>query len=158
VRTVARNAVNGTAAEQMSLTVAEREKLHEHFVRLGAGKLDTIVAHCGASNLVDTKQLVGLCGVKWLCFFPNCASNCEATHDFTLQVAHAAAAGVQCVAVVMPTYFRARSIGTLCVHTHDMHICSEAIVEYCAQAARAAPNTPFMYYHIPIITGLQCKQ
>lgn len=59
MRTVARNAVNGTAAEQMSLTVAEREKMHEHYVRLGAGKLTTIVAHCGASNLADTKQLVG---------------------------------------------------------------------------------------------------
>ncbi len=59
-RTRTRNAVNGTAAEHMSLTLAEREKLHEHFVRLGAGKLDTIVAHCGASNLTDTKQLVRL--------------------------------------------------------------------------------------------------
>ena len=34
---------------------------------------------------------------------------------------------------------------------------SEAIVQYCKDAAAAAPNTPFMYYHIPMVTGINCK-
>ena len=75
--------MNGTAAEHMSLTVAERKRLHNEYMRLGVDKLHRVVVHCGASNLADTKALVE----------------------------HAAKAGAHCVAVVMPTYFKAKSIG-----------------------------------------------
>jgi len=77
--------VNGTAAECMSMSVDERKAVVEQWVKHGRGKLDLIIVHCGAGNLVDTKELA----------------------------AHSAKLGVDCIAAVGPTYFKPKNIAGL---------------------------------------------
>jgi len=107
--------VNGTTGEALSLSVEERKAVTEAWVKHGRNKLDRIIVHCGTGNLVETKELIK----------------------------HAASVGVDCVAVVGPTYHKPSNLSDL--------------VDYCAEAAKEAPNTPFMYYHIPDITGINVK-
>jgi len=77
--------VNGTAAECMSMSVDERKAVVEQWIKHGRGKLDRIIVHCGAGNLVDTKELA----------------------------AHSAKLGVDCIAAVGPTYFKPKNIAGL---------------------------------------------
>jgi len=107
--------LNGTAAEHALLTVAERKQLAEKWMSHGRSKLQCIVVHCGAGNLAESRELA----------------------------AHAESIGADCVACVMPTYFKPSNVGS--------------IAEYCAQVAKAAPNTPFMYYHFPGATGINFR-
>lgn len=46
---------------------------------------------------------------------------------------------VDAIAVLAPFYFRLNSI--------------EKLVEYCKEVAACAPNLPFYYYHIPVLSG-----
>jgi len=46
---------------------------------------------------------------------------------------------VDAIAALAPSYFRLNDINKL--------------VEYCQEIAGCAPNTPFYYYHIPVLTG-----
>jgi len=107
--------VNGTTGEAHLLTVDERKAIAEAWVKHGKSKLDRIIVHCGTGNLVETKELIK----------------------------HAASIGVDCVAVVGPTYFKPGNLVDL--------------VDYCAEAAKEAPNTPFLYYHIPSETGINVR-
>jgi dihydrodipicolinate synthase/N-acetylneuraminate lyase len=66
----------GTMGEGILLSVPERKRVTELFVRAAAGKLD-VAAHCGAQTTGDTVELA----------------------------AHAAEAGVEAVAVIAPPYF-----------------------------------------------------
>jgi dihydrodipicolinate synthase/N-acetylneuraminate lyase len=66
----------GTTGEGILLSVPERKRVTELFVRAAAGKLD-VAAHCGAQTTGDTVELA----------------------------AHAAEAGVEAVAVIAPPYF-----------------------------------------------------
>ncbi|WP_417443884.1 dihydrodipicolinate synthase family protein [Joostella sp.] len=50
---------------------------------------------------------------------------------------------VDAIAVLAPFYFR---INTL-----------EKLVEYCKEIAECAPNLPFYYYHIPVLSGANFK-
>jgi len=68
------------------------------------------------------------------------AGNLEDTKDL---IAHAGKAGADCVAMICPTYFKPKDI--------------KGLIDYCAVAAAAAPNVPFMYYHFPGMTGLNFK-
>jgi len=77
--------VNGTAAECMSMSIEERKSVAEQWIKHGRGKLDRIIVHCGAGNLVDTKELA----------------------------AHSAKLGVDCIAAVGPTYFKPKNIDGL---------------------------------------------
>lgn len=104
--------VNGTAAEFASLSVDERKALAETWVREGKGKMTRLIIQCGAGNLVDSKELA----------------------------AHAQTIGADCVAVVLPTYFKPQN--------------TDDAVNYCAEIAKSCPDTPFMYYHFPAITGV----
>jgi N-acetylneuraminate lyase len=54
--------------------------------------------------------------------------------------AHAESVGVAGIAAVAPYYHRPRGV--------------EELVSFCAEAAAAAPRTPFYYYHIPSMTGV----
>jgi N-acetylneuraminate lyase len=54
--------------------------------------------------------------------------------------AHAEKIGADAIGALMPSYFRPRSV--------------DAAVEYCRQITEVAPNTPFYYYHIPDMTGV----
>lgn len=50
-----------------------------------------------------------------------------------------AADKVDAIAVLAPFYFRLNSI--------------EKLVQYCKEVAESAPNLPFYYYHIPVLSG-----
>jgi len=54
--------------------------------------------------------------------------------------AHAAAAGADAISSVAGFYFKPSSV--------------ENLVDCMADIASAAPNTPFYYYHIPVLTGV----
>ncbi len=53
---------------------------------------------------------------------------------------HAQRAGATAVSALAPTYFKPGSV--------------EMLVECCRQVAAAAPDLPFYYYHIPVLTGV----
>lgn len=66
-------------------------------------------------------------------------SNCLA--DARALAAHAEGLGVTAVAAHAPCYFKPRSVADL--------------VACCAEIAQGAPKTPFYYYDIPSLTGIQ---
>jgi N-acetylneuraminate lyase len=84
--------VNGTSAECMSLSVQERKSIVEEWVKHGRAKLDRIIVHCGAGNLVDSKELAS----------------------------HSAKLGVDCIAAVGPTYFKPKNIAGLIDYCADI--------------------------------------
>ncbi|HZZ57509.1 MAG TPA: dihydrodipicolinate synthase family protein [Opitutaceae bacterium] len=54
---------------------------------------------------------------------------------------HAESIGADAIAALMPSFFRPAGVAQT--------------VEYCRQIAAAAPRTPFYYYHIPEMTGVE---
>lgn len=65
-------------------------------------------------------------------------SNC--LDDSRTLAAHAEKAGADGIAALSPSYFKPRNV--------------EALVECCARIASAAPATPFYFYDIPSMTGV----
>jgi N-acetylneuraminate lyase len=65
-------------------------------------------------------------------------SNCLG--DAQALAAQASRLGVVAISALAPSYFKPRTLATL--------------VEWCAQIAAAAPETPFYYYDIPTVTGV----
>ncbi|MBL7473254.1 dihydrodipicolinate synthase family protein [Robertkochia sediminum] len=57
------------------------------------------------------------------------------------ELAAHAADKVDAISVLAPYYFRLNSI--------------EKLVAYCKEVAAAAPNLPFYYYHIPVLSGAE---
>jgi N-acetylneuraminate lyase len=104
--------VCGTTGEGVSLTVAERQEVAEHWVRSAPPGFRVFV-HVGAASLADSRALA----------------------------AHAAGCGAHGIACMAPFFFRPVGI--------------TGLVEWCAAVAAAAPRTPFYYYHIPSMTGVQ---
>lgn len=49
--------VNGTTGEGLSLTVEERKRIAEAWVKAGKDKLDVIIIHIGANSLRDAQEL-----------------------------------------------------------------------------------------------------
>ncbi|MBA6153212.1 dihydrodipicolinate synthase family protein [Gelidibacter maritimus] len=56
-----------------------------------------------------------------------------------MELAAHAADKVDAIAVLAPFYFRLNNI--------------EKLVQYCKEVAACAPNLPFYYYHIPVLSG-----
>lgn len=54
---------------------------------------------------------------------------------------HAESIGADAIAALMPSFFRPANVA--------------AAVDFCRQIALAAPKTPFYYYHIPEMTGVE---
>lgn len=54
--------------------------------------------------------------------------------------AHAQSVGADAVAAIAPSFFKPAGV--------------DALVEYCAAVASAAPELPFYYYHMPSMTGV----
>ena len=54
---------------------------------------------------------------------------------------HARRIGADAIALMPPVYFRPRGV--------------EELVDFCARVAEAAPEMPFYYYHIPVLTGVR---
>lgn len=68
---------------------------------------------------------------------------CDAPLDAERLARHAAARGVAGVAAMAPRFVKAAN--------------ADALADYCASIARAAPATPFFYYHFPLATGVATK-
>jgi N-acetylneuraminate lyase len=56
---------------------------------------------------------------------------------------HAESLGADAIAALMPSFFRPATIS--------------AAIEFCRHIAEAAPKTPFYYYHIPDLTGVDFR-
>jgi N-acetylneuraminate lyase len=56
---------------------------------------------------------------------------------------HAESIGADAIAALMPSFFRPATIAS--------------VVDFCRMIAEVAPNTPFYYYHIPDMTGVNFK-
>ena len=65
-------------------------------------------------------------------------SNCLG--DAALLAAHAGQAGAAAISALAPSYFKPKSVA--------------ALVDCCAGIAAAAPETPFYFYDIPVLTGV----
>ena len=61
--------------------------------------------------------------------------------DAQALAAHAATARVDAIATIAPSVLRPAAI--------------EDLVDWCAAVAAAAPQTPYYYYHIPVLTGIR---
>ena len=66
-------------------------------------------------------------------------SNC--LEDAKYFAAAAADLGLDSVAALAPSYFKPQSL--------------EALIDWCASIASAAPSLPFYYYDIPVLTGVE---
>jgi 4-hydroxy-tetrahydrodipicolinate synthase len=99
----------GTTGEGILLSVEERRRATELFLAAASGRLQ-VAAHCGAQTTADTIALVE----------------------------HAAAAGVDAVAVIGPPYFR---------------LDDEALYEHFRLAAAACSPTPFYLYEFEATSG-----
>ncbi|MBP3960990.1 dihydrodipicolinate synthase family protein [Gemmata sp. G18] len=65
-------------------------------------------------------------------------ANCLA--DAKHLAAHANALGAAAIAAVAPSYFKPKSL--------------DVLISWCAELAAAAPDTPFYFYDIPVLTGV----
>ncbi|AWM39744.1 N-acetylneuraminate lyase [Gemmata obscuriglobus] len=65
-------------------------------------------------------------------------ANCLA--DAKQLAAQADALGADAISAVAPSYFKPKSV--------------DVLVQWCAELAAAAPNTPFYFYDIPVLTGV----
>jgi dihydrodipicolinate synthase/N-acetylneuraminate lyase len=99
----------GTTGEGILLSVEERKRATELFVAAAGGRLQ-VAAHCGAQTTADTIALAE----------------------------HAAASGVDAVAVIGPPYFR---------------LDAEALFEHFRVAAAACAPTPFYLYEFEAASG-----
>jgi dihydrodipicolinate synthase/N-acetylneuraminate lyase len=99
----------GTTGEGILLSVEERRRATELFLAAAGDRLQVVV-HCGAQTTADTIALVE----------------------------HAAAAGVDAVAVIGPPYFR---------------LDDEALYEHFRLAAAACAPTPFYLYEFEATSG-----
>ena len=68
---------------------------------------------------------------------------CDALLDAERLARHAASLGVDGVSAMAPRFVKCES--------------ADALAAYCAAVARAAPGTPFFYYHFPLATGVATK-
>lgn len=57
--------------------------------------------------------------------------------------AHAAEIGADSFACMAPFFFKPGGV--------------EALIRWCEQVASAAPSLPFYYYHMPSVTGMNCR-
>ena len=100
----------GTTGEGISMTVDERMRVAEAWMRHRSPDLKVIV-HVGTTSLLDAKRLAS----------------------------HAQQIGADGVASMAPLAFR--PAGTA------------GLADYLAEIANAAPELPFLYYHMPSFTG-----
>ncbi|XP_039248284.2 N-acetylneuraminate lyase-like [Styela clava] len=105
----------GTAGEGCSLSVEERKKVAEKWMKSAKNRIKNVIVHVGSQSLVDTKTLSE----------------------------HAESIGASGIATVSSFYFKPKSVKHLSL--------------YLAEVAKAAPNTPTLYYHMPNFTGVNFK-
>jgi len=65
---------------------------------------------------------------------------CNCLDDAAALAAHSAGLGVKAISALAPSYFKPRSM--------------QMLVDCCQRIAAAAPETPFYFYDIPVLTGV----
>lgn len=126
----------------LNLAIVETQAAH-----LLANKVHTafICGSTGESHSLTFEERRGL-ALRWsevargsqLKVVVHVGSNCLS--DAATLARHAAQMGAVAISALAPSYFKPRSVSTL--------------VDCCAQIASAAPETPFYFYDIPVLTGV----
>lgn len=104
--------INGSTGEGVSLSQDEKRKITECWAEQGQ-----------ARKTVKVINLVG--GTS----YTECIENAQ----------HAAAIGVDAIAILAPYYFKPSD--------------GRQLAEFCAKIAEAVPEMPVYFYHIPVLTG-----
>ncbi len=128
---------------QLNLAGVERQA--EHFGRVGV-KIVFIGGSTGESHSLTVAERLAL-AKRWsevvrgtgLKLVVHVGSNCLA--DARTLAAQAQELHADAIAALSPSYFKPRSL--------------DILVSCCADIAAAAPGTPFYFYDIPALTGVQ---
>lgn len=126
----------------LNLTIIERQAEHLVTQRLEVAFINGSTGESHSLTFEERRQLAQ----RWLDVTRNLplkvivhvGSNCLS--DARGLAAHAERIGALAIAALAPCYFRPRSLADL--------------VAWCAEIAAAAPNTPFYFYDIPALTGV----
>ncbi|OCT82804.1 N-acetylneuraminate lyase B [Xenopus laevis] len=84
--------VNGTTGEGMSLSICERKRLTEEWVKHARGKMDNVIVHVGCLGLSDSKDLA----------------------------AHAASCGADAISAVCPSFLKPANLDALVLYLKDV--------------------------------------
>ena len=126
----------------LNLAVVEHQAAHLLKHGLGVAFIGGSTGESHSLKVEERRQLA----VRWaevtrgtnLRFIVHVGSNCLA--DARALAAQAEALGALAISALAPSYFRPRDLDTL--------------VACCADVAAAAPATPFYFYDIPVLTGV----
>jgi N-acetylneuraminate lyase len=127
-----------------SLNVAAVEQQAGHFVRqkLGTVFVGGTTGECSSLTCEErrllTEQWIGVLRARPLKVIVHVGSNC--LDDARTLAAHAQERGATAIAALAPSYFKPRD--------------ADALVDFMAAVAAAAPALPFYYYEIPSFTGV----
>jgi len=127
----------------LNLSVVDRQA--EHLLSAGV-KTVFVGGSTGESHSLSLDERLALAD-RWgetirrspMRLIVHVGSNCLA--DACTMAARAQAAGAAAISALAPSYFKPRTLKDL--------------VDCCAQIASAAPRTPFYFYDIPVLTGVQ---
>jgi N-acetylneuraminate lyase len=128
---------------QLNLTVVEKQV--EHLLRNGVSTV-FIAGTTGESHSLTVEERLALAN-RWsevvrgskLRLIIHVGSNCLA--DGRALAAQAQTLGAFAIAALAPSYFKPKSLDTL--------------IACCGKIADSAPELPFYYYDIPVLTGVQ---
>jgi N-acetylneuraminate lyase len=126
----------------LNLAIVEKQAAHLLANGVQAAFIGGTTGECHSLSLADRFALAR----RWmevarggkLRVVVHVGSNCLA--DAAALAAHAQELGAAAVSALAPSYFKPHTVTTL--------------VECCAQVAGAAPETPFYFYDIPSMTGV----
>ncbi|XP_071985091.1 N-acetylneuraminate lyase [Engystomops pustulosus] len=126
--------VNGTTGEGTSLSVTERKKLAEEWVRHARGKMDNVIVHVGCLSLEETKDLA----------------------------AHAASCGANAIAAVSPSFIKPSSPDALVLYLKEVASAAPSLPFYyyhipCLTGItfRVSDLIGRMKVHIPSFRGVK---
>lgn len=94
--------VNGTTGEGMSLSVQERKRLAEEWVKHARGKMDNVIVHVGCLSLEDSKDLA----------------------------AHAASCGADAISSVSPSFLKPSSQDALVLYLKEVAAAAPSLPFY----------------------------
>lgn len=107
--------VNGTAGEFMSMTVDQRKKVLEAWLKAAKTTGQYVMVQIGGAPLPDVLELAK----------------------------HAEKSGAHSILCLPELYIKPTK--------------NEDLVSYLKLVSKAAPNTPLLYYHVPMFSDVRCK-
>lgn len=126
--------VNGTTGEGMSLSVQERKRLAEEWVKHARGKMDNVVVHVGCLSLEDSKDLA----------------------------AHAASCGADAIAAISPSFMKPSCPDALVLHLKEVASAAPSLPFYyyhipslTGVTFRVSDLAGRMKAHIPSFRGVK---